>query len=220
MGWTLASIGLGFTLPLSMGSNLYRGMFWFLFPGFCVIFNDVFAYLFGMTMGKTMLIQLSPKKTVEGFMGGLCMTLVWGVCGTYLVSENPFFVCPKHDVGIIPFEQLQCEFPSAFKPQPFYVPFDVRLPFMETHFDQNMDAFIMLKPVIIHAMVISIFASLIAPFGGFFASGIKRAFNFKDFADTIPGHGGFTDRLDCHGLMGVFVMIYLSQVVFRPEHTM
>ena len=41
------------------------------------------------------------------------------------------------------------------------------------------------------------FASLVAPFGGFFASGFKRAFDIKDFGDSIPGHGGMTDRMDC-----------------------
>lgn len=63
--------------------------------------------------------------------------------------------------------------------------------------------------------MIASFASLIAPFGGFFASGVKRAFRIKDFGDTIPGHGGITDRFDCHGLMGIFIYIYLTQVVFR-----
>jgi len=33
--------------------------------------------------------------------------------------------------------------------------------------------------------------------GGFCASGFKRAFKMKDFGDTIPGHGGVTDRFDC-----------------------
>jgi phosphatidate cytidylyltransferase len=42
-----------------------------------------------------------------------------------------------------------------------------------------------------------LFASIIAPFGGFFASGFKRAFKIKDFGDSIPGHGGITDRMDC-----------------------
>lgn len=220
LGWTLASIGLGFTLPLSMGSNIYKGMYWFLFPGICVICNDVFAYIFGITLGKTPLIALSPKKTVEGFVGGLAGTLVWAIIGSWLVSENPFFVCPKTDVGIIPFEQMQCEFPATFKPQKYFLPFDLSLPFLEVLYNEEMQPFLMIKPVIIHSMVIAIFASLIAPFGGFFASGVKRTFNFKDFADTIPGHGGFTDRTDCHGLMGVFVMIYLTQVVFRPEHSL
>ena len=43
----------------------------------------------------------------------------------------------------------------------------------------------------------AVFASLMAPFGGFFASGFKRAFNIKDFGSSIPGHGGMTDRMDC-----------------------
>jgi phosphatidate cytidylyltransferase len=71
------------------------------------------------------------------------------------------------------------------------------------------------SPAQIHSLVIASFASLIAPFGGFFASGVKRAFRIKDFGDTIPGHGGITDRFDCHGLMGIFIYIYLTQVVFR-----
>jgi phosphatidate cytidylyltransferase len=52
-------------------------------------------------------------------------------------------------------------------------------------------------PFQIHAVVMAAFASLVAPFGGFFASGFKRAFNIKDFGDSIPGHGGVTDRMDC-----------------------
>lgn len=56
-------------------------------------------------------------------------------------------------------------------------------------------------PMQIHGVVIGLFASFLAPFGGFFASGFKRAFKIKDFGDTIPGHGGFTDRMDCQVLL-------------------
>jgi len=60
----------------------------------------------------------------------------------------------------------------------------------------------------LHAIPMSVFASLICPFGGFFASGLKRALRLKDFGDTIPGHGGITDRIDCQVLMAVFASLY------------
>jgi phosphatidate cytidylyltransferase len=41
--------------------------------------------------------------------------------------------------------------------------------------DPNV-TFIYILPVQVHALLMSTFASLIAPFGGFFASGMKRAF--------------------------------------------
>ena len=30
----------------------------------------------------------------------------------------------------------------------------------------------------------------------------------KDFGDSIPGHGGFTDRFDCQIVMGAFTFVY------------
>lgn len=65
-------------------------------------------------------------------------------------------------------------------------------------------------PIQIHALIMAMFASVIAPFGGFFASGFKRANKIKDFASSIPGHGGVTDRMDCQLLMGMFSYLYLQ----------
>ena len=74
-------------------------------------------------------------------------------------------------------------------------------------------------PVILHAFLMSIFASVIGPFGGFFASGFKRAFKIKDFGDVIPGHGGFMDRFDCQLLMGTFVNAYIHSFVKSASPT-
>ena len=49
---------------------------------------------------------------------------------------------------------------------------------------------------------------MVAPFGGFLASAIKRAYSIKDFDSLIPGHGGVTDRVDCEFIMALFVYIY------------
>uniref|UniRef100_A0A7S2U212 phosphatidate cytidylyltransferase n=1 Tax=Lotharella oceanica TaxID=641309 RepID=A0A7S2U212_9EUKA len=50
--------------------------------------------------------------------------------------------------------------------------------------------------------------SLVAPFGGFFASAIKRAYDIKDFDALIPGHGGIMDRMDCQFIMIMFTGVY------------
>jgi phosphatidate cytidylyltransferase len=68
---------------------------------------------------------------------------------------------------------------------------------------------IIVAPIQFHILVLATFASLIAPFGGFFASGLKRAFKIKDFGDSIPGHGGMTDRMDCQ-----FMMVRPPQTLF------
>jgi phosphatidate cytidylyltransferase len=72
---------------------------------------------------------------------------------------------------------------------------------------------ISIYPIQLHSILFSIFASVIGPFGGFFASGFKRAFKVKDFSDSIPGHGGVTDRVDCQFLMGLFSYVYFISFI-------
>lgn len=70
-----------------------------------------------------------------------------------------------------------------------------------------------MAPMQVHVFVFGTFASLIAPFGGFFASGLKRTFKIKDFGDSIPGHGGITDRMDCQFIMGFFAYMYYHSFI-------
>lgn len=70
----------------------------------------------------------------------------------------------------------------------------------------------------LHALVMALFASIIAPFGGFFASGFKRSFKIKDFGDSIPGHGGMTDRMDCQVVMAVFSYLYYNNYIAKLEN--
>lgn len=88
-----------------------------------------------------------------------------------------------------------------------FLPHTYKLP----HFfflPQTTNFSVTIPPVQIHAFFFGTFASLIAPFGGFFASGLKRTFKIKDFGHSIPGHGGITDRMDCQFIMGFFAYIY------------
>jgi phosphatidate cytidylyltransferase len=68
-------------------------------------------------------------------------------------------------------------------------------------------------PIQKHAVFFALFASLVAPFGGFFASAIKRAFKIKDFDSFIPGHGGVTDRMDCQMIMSLFAYVYYTSFI-------
>jgi phosphatidate cytidylyltransferase len=68
-------------------------------------------------------------------------------------------------------------------------------------------------PIQIHALWLALFASLVAPFGGFLASAIKRAYGIKDFDSIIPGHGGVMDRMDCQFLMALCTWVHYNTFV-------
>ena len=74
-----------------------------------------------------------------------------------------------------------------------------------------------MAPAVIYTVAYAIFASLFTPFVGFFASGFKRAVGVKDFAATLPGHGGIMDRMDCISMMVYFNYFFLTQVILRDD---
>lgn len=75
-------------------NNVFEGMIWFFLPVSLVICNDIFAYLCGITFGRTQLIKLSPKKTVEGFVGAWFLTVIFGIGMTNVLMRYSYFICP------------------------------------------------------------------------------------------------------------------------------
>jgi len=187
-------------------NNVFEGMIWFFLPAALVITNDIFAYICGIAFGRTQLIKLSPKKTVEGFVGAWIMTVLFSMILVNIMTRSKYFICPVNDLGANIFTGLQCD------PNPVFIPSTYSLPQL-FFLPPNTNLSITFTPMQLHSLIFATFASLIAPFGGFFASGLKRTFKIKDFGHSIPGHGGITDRMDCQFIMGLFAYVYYITMI-------
>ncbi|MBR5131974.1 MAG: phosphatidate cytidylyltransferase [Alistipes sp.] len=83
-------------LPSLLNGLIYRGDAWipwvpwvFLFYLLLVWGNDVFAYLVGVTMGKhRMCERLSPKKSWEGFVGGVMGSAAVGAIAASILGGS------------------------------------------------------------------------------------------------------------------------------------
>ncbi|KAB5560344.1 hypothetical protein DKX38_005301 [Salix brachista] len=226
-----------YSLYIAGLSDMLRLHFMFLLPATLIVINDIFAYICGFFFGKTPLIKLSPKKTWEGFIGASITTMISAfvlslhsshgpahhlisILGLSIDSMAVYAACKHHGAFSVANMSkegklfrpndlstgwLQCDPGPLFKPEYFTLPGWIPqwFPWKE----------ISILPVQWHALCLGLFASIIAPFGGFFASGFKRAFKVKDFGDSIPGHGGITDRMDCQMVMAVFAYIYHQSFV-------
>lgn len=75
-------------IPVLAGDGVWRPA-----TVLCYIFiiwaNDVFAYLVGMTFGRHRLCErLSPKKSWEGFFGGIAGAVAAGLVAAYVLDAN------------------------------------------------------------------------------------------------------------------------------------
>ena len=161
------------------------GIAWVLYPALLVVVNDTMAYVFGVLLGKHKLLpRLSPKKTVEGFVGAAVSTIGISIP---LLKFFLSFLSKRNsaDGGLSTcFEK----FSSVLS------------------LDENGSATNLTK----YAIAMAVYTSLISPFGGFLASAVKRAHGAKDFGSLIPGHGGVVDRFDCQVVTAPFVYLYLK----------
>ena len=199
--WTHMALYLIVVQAHFVMNNIFEGMIWFFLPASLVITNDIFAYVCGITFGRTQLIKLSPKKTVEGFLGAWICTIIFGFFMTNVLMRYKYFICPVNDLGSNVLTGLECVPNTVFIPQPYSLELI------------GLDKTFYIAPMQLHILSFATFASLIAPFGGFFASGLKRSFQIKDFGESIPGHGGITDRMDCQFIMGFFAYMYYHSFI-------
>ncbi len=180
LAWGQTTLALVIVPAFAHIFNLYRGMIWFLMPASFVICNDIMAMVCGSFLpgGRRKLIAVSPNKTWEGFCGGGVFTLLLAaLLSTLLAADSSlhsWLSCPPEHLELVPFSAPPDSCPAAehlFKAQAYT--------FSGAVFE--------LRPIQVHAMVLAIFASTVAPFGGFIASGFKRAFDLEDFSPIIPG---------------------------------
>ncbi|KAL5713517.1 phosphatidate cytidylyltransferase [Ranunculus cassubicifolius] len=202
--WTHMILIVVFTQSSFTVLNIFEGIFWFLLPASLIVINDISAYICGFFVGRTPLIKLSPKKTWEGFIGGSVATIFSAFVLANIMGHFQWLTCPRKDLST---GWLSCDPDPMFRPENCSLP--GWMPWKE----------VPVMPVQWHALNFGLFASVIAPFGGFFASGFKRAFKVKDFGDSIPGHGGMTDRMDCQMVMAVFAYIYHQSFVKSQNYS-
>ncbi|CAG2165131.1 unnamed protein product [Oppiella nova] len=213
--WTHVTLLIVVTQSYLILQNMFEGLIWFIVPVSMIVCNDVMAYLFGFFFGKTPLIKLSPKKTWEGFIGGGILTVILGMIFSAVLCQYKYFVCPIEYSEDLERTTMDCEPSPLFHPTEYHFP--VELAYVNKLLPLNIPMTVTMCPFVLHSLSLSLFSSIIGPFGGFFASGFKRAFKIKDFGDIIPGHGGIVDRFDCQYLMATFVNVYISSFIRAPN---
>lgn len=199
IGYVHVCIGI-LIIPFALSIKYFsKGLIWFLLPLMTVIFNDVAAYIIGNVCGRHKLIEVSPKKTWEGFLGALILSPIFSYSLSTFMCNFNYFLCPvKYNFNQTKFVIDQCQKDQIFYPRDYKIAENLK---------------ISIEPFQFHAFLLSILASTFGPIGGFIASGFKRAYCIKDFGDTIPGHGGVLDRLDCQFLFQVFVYFYVNNII-------
>jgi len=219
--WTVVTICMVVFQCKFFAGNTLNGLFWFFFPMATVVMNDISAYFCGITMGRKFIqkefISLSPNKTWEGFIGAAVLTTAFGFLFPVFLAQYTWFTCPVHDLFIWEAPPpLTCIVNGVFLPATYALPDALAaivavLPVSFVALFPGLGAnTVTLLPIQLHGIAYGLFASFIAPFGGFLASGIKRAYKRKDFDSIFPGHGGLMDRMDC-----ILVMIFFTSFHFR-----
>lgn len=129
--------------------GISSGLLIYLLAG--TMLNDIGAYFVGVLFGKhKMNPRISPKKTWEGFVGGIVVSVISSLSIAFIFEACGY-------------------------------------PLLPVFLDSSHWYYILL---------LSIMMPLFTNLGDLTFSAIKREYGIKDFGNSIPGHGGFLDRID------------------------
>lgn len=151
------------------------------------MFTDIFALVFGLTLGKgrkKMAPKISPKKTWVGAIGGTSVAVAVGVTFLFVYeSISPAF----HDGEYVEF------FTGVFNYEKF----------------SGFQYFIF-------AFLLTLAMSVCSQIGDLVASKLKRTYGIKDYSNIFPGHGGVLDRFDSALFTSAIFLafIQLSTIMF------
>ena len=155
--------------------------------------GDTCAYFAGRAFGKHKLCpKVSPKKTVEGAVGG--------VLGTML------FVSPKKTVEGAVGGVLGTMLFGVIITVIYSVVADRTEAFTRSNIGVSMYLIIALLGVV---------AAVLGIYGDLFASVVKRQCGIKDYGTIFPGHGGILDRFDSVMFIAPFVSMVITAVFYR-----
>lgn len=221
--WTLTTCCLVLFQMRAVFHMIYSGLFWFVLPTWLVISNDISAYFCGQIFGKKIFsrpfLEISPNKTWEGFFGSAICTMIFGWWLAGFLSKMQIMICAPQDILAT---SVSCSTPKLYEFHPIeqvlaeIFPEDVVLD--SVTFCVNLVKAAIWRttgsfdacPAQVHSLALALFASFIAPFGGFLASAIKRAYGIKDFGVVLGGHGGLMDRFDCQFVMMMCTYVHYS----------
>lgn len=151
--------------------------------------TDVFALVFGMTLGKHKMAPVtSPKKTWEGAIGGSAVATTVGTLVIFLYPHiAPFF---------------------------HQIPDGEKFEFFDKIFRYNEFT---LVGKISFGITLTLFLSVCSQVGDLLASKLKRTYGIKDYSNIFPGHGGVLDRFDSLFFSSaVFLLFILIEMSIFP----
>ena len=78
---------LGFIIFIPMIFSLNNGKFLIWYLAFAAWGTDTFAYMVGMKFGKHKFTSISPKKSIEGCIGGVVGAMIVSLIYTYFINK-------------------------------------------------------------------------------------------------------------------------------------